>query len=43
MHFDKSKTSDCQKPDSSRAKIRMIIKQCMKKYKYSPEGMNNDI
>ena len=34
---------DWQKAYLARAKMRMIIKQCMKKYKYSPKGMNNDI
>ncbi len=34
---------DWQKTDLARAKILMMIKQLMKKYKYPSKGMNNII
>lgn len=36
-----SKTIDWQKKQSARAKMRMIIKKLLKKYKYPPEGMED--
>lgn len=35
----KSKTVDWQKKKSARARMRMIVKKLLKKYKYPPEGM----
>lgn len=37
----KNKTIDWQKRDAARAKMRMIIKKLLKKYKYPPEGMED--
>ena len=34
----KNKTIDWQKKESARAKMRMIVKKLLKKYKYPPEG-----
>ncbi|MBD5433541.1 MAG: type I restriction endonuclease subunit R [Treponema sp.] len=34
----KNKTIDWQKKESARAKMRMLIKKLLKKYKYPPEG-----
>ncbi len=34
----KNKTIDWQKKETSRAKMRMLIKKLLKKYKYPPEG-----
>ncbi len=36
-----SKTVDWQKKQSARAKMRMIIKKLLRKYKYPPEGMED--
>lgn len=36
-----SKTVDWQKKNSARARMRMIIKKLLKKYKYPPEGMED--
>ncbi len=37
----KNKTVDWQKRDTARAKMRMMIKKLLKKYKYPPEGMDD--
>ena len=37
----KNKTIDWQKRDTARAKMRMMIKKLLKKYKYPPEGMDD--
>lgn len=37
----KSKTVDWQKKKSARARMRMIVKKLLKKYKYPPEGMED--
>ncbi len=37
----KSKTIDWQKKKSARARMRMIVKKLLKKYKYPPEGMED--
>ena len=37
----KNKTIDWQKKESARAKMRMIVKKLLKKYKYPPEGQEN--
>ena len=37
----KNKTVDWQKRDAARAKMRMMIKKLLKKYKYPPEGMED--
>ena len=37
----KNKTIDWQKRDDARAKMRMMIKKLLKKYKYPPEGMED--
>ena len=37
----KNKTIDWQKRDDARAKMRMMIKKLLKKYKYPPEGMDD--
>lgn len=37
----KNKTIDWQKKESSRAKMRMIVKKLLKKYKYPPEGQED--
>lgn len=39
----KNKTIDWQKRESSRSKMRMLIKRLLKKYKYPPEGMGDAI
>ncbi len=36
-----SKTVDWQKKKSARARMRMIVKKLLKKYKYPPEGMED--
>ena len=36
-----NKTVDWQKRDAARAKMRMMIKKLLKKYKYPPEGMED--
>ena len=38
-----NKTVDWQKKDSARARMRMLIKKLLKKYKYPPEGMDNAV
>ena len=37
----RNKTIDWQKRDTARAKMRMMIKKLLKKYKYPPEGMED--
>lgn len=37
----KNKTIDWQKRDAARAKMRMMVKKLLKKYKYPPEGMKD--
>ncbi len=37
----RSKTIDWQKREAARAKMRMMIKKLLKKYKYPPEGMED--
>lgn len=37
----RSKTIDWQKRETARAKMRMMIKKLLKKYKYPPEGMED--
>lgn len=37
----KNKTIDWQKKNSARAKMRMLIKRLLRKYKYPPEGMDD--
>lgn len=37
----RNKTIDWQKRDAARAKMRMMIKKLLKKYKYPPEGMDD--
>lgn len=37
----KNKTIDWQKKESARAKMRMIVKKFLKKYKYPPEGQED--
>ena len=37
----KNKTIDWQKRDTARARMRMLIKRLLKKYKYPPEGMED--
>lgn len=37
----KNKTIDWQKKQSARAKMRMIVKKLLKKYKYPPEGQED--
>ena len=39
----KNKTIDWQKRESARAKMRMMIKRLLKKYKYPPEGYDDAI
>lgn len=39
----KNKTIDWQKRNSARAKMRMLIKKLLKKYKYPPEGMEDAV
>ena len=37
----KNKTIDWQKREAARAKMRMMIKKLLKKYKYPPEGVED--
>ncbi len=39
----KNKTIDWQKKESSRARMRMLIKKLLKKYKYPPVGMEDAV
>ena len=39
----KNKTIDWQKRESARAKMRMMIKRLLRKYKYPPEGYDDAI
>ncbi len=39
----KNRTSEWQKWDSARAKMRMLIKRLLKKHKYPPEGMDDAV
>ena len=38
-----NKTVDWQKKDSARARMRMLIKKLLKKYKYPPDGMEDAV
>lgn len=38
-----NKTIDFQKRDDARAKMKMIVKRLLKKYKYPPEGMEDAV
>ena len=38
-----NKTIDFQKRDDARAKMKMIVKRLLKKYKYPPEGMDDAV
>ena len=37
----KNKTIDWQKRETARAKMRMMVKKLLKKYKYPPEGVED--
>lgn len=39
----KNKSIDWQKKESARAKMRMLIKKLLKRYKYPPEGMEDAV
>ena len=39
----KNKTIDWEKRDDARAKMRMLVKKLLKKYKYPPEGMEDAV
>ena len=39
----KNKTIDWQKRESARAKMRMLVKKLLKKYKYPPEGVDDAV
>lgn len=39
----KNRTIDWQKRESARAKMRMMIKRLLKKYRYPPEGMDDAV
>ncbi len=39
----KNKTIDWQKKESTRAKMRMMIKKLLKEHKYPPEGMDDAV
>ncbi|MCQ2530905.1 MAG: type I restriction endonuclease subunit R [Lachnospiraceae bacterium] len=39
--LNRNKTIDWQKRETARAKMRMMIKKLLKKYKYPPEGMDD--
>lgn len=39
----KNKTVDWQKREPARAKMRMIVKKLLRKYKYPPEGMDDAV
>ena len=39
----KNKTIDWQKRESARAKMRMLVKKLLKKYKYPPEGVEDAV
>ena len=39
----RNRTVDWQKRDSARARMRMLIKKLLKKYKYPPEGMEDAV
>ena len=39
----KNKTIDFQKRESARARMKMIVKRLLKKYKYPPEGMEDAV
>lgn len=41
--YRKNKTIDWQKRESTRAKMRMLIKKLLKKHKYPPEGMEDTV
>ena len=39
----RNKTIDWQKQNSARARMRMMVKKLLKKYKYPPEGMDDAV
>ena len=39
----RNKTIDFQKRESARARMKMIVKRLLKKYKYPPEGMEDAV
>ena len=39
----KNKTIDFQKREPARAKMRMIVRKLLKKYKYPPEGVEDAV
>ena len=39
----KNRTIDWEKRDDARAKMRMMVKKLLKKYKYPPEGMDDAV
>lgn len=39
----KSRTIDWEKRDDARAKMRMMVKKLLKRYKYPPEGMEDAV
>ena len=39
----KNKTIDWEKRDDARAKMRMMVKKLLKRYKYPPEGMDDAV
>lgn len=41
--LQKNKTIDWQRKESSRAKMRMLIKKLLKKHRYPPEGMSDAV
>lgn len=41
--LQKNKTVDWQRKESARAKMRMLIKKLLKKYKYPPDGMQDAV
>ncbi len=41
--FRKNKTIDWEKRDDARAKMRMMVKKLLKRYKYPPEGMDDAV
>ena len=41
--LQKNKTVDWQRKESARAKMRMLIKKLLKRYRYPPEGMSDAV
>ena len=39
----KNRTIDWEKRDDARAKMRMMVKKLLKRYKYPPEGMDDAV